>query len=339
MSKFIISVGCKADEIALLREVATTDTETPLVHSITNLTQAHIRASLHRPDLIVIDVGRLNHEAIGFIRRFHRDPTCTDIPVLALIDEYRRDDRADAILAGATDIITSPLDPYECRARVLNLLALGAQRRLLRDYSRRGQSAAAASDQDRTWARDVLLRFARAGELRDHDMGGHLARIGRISRAIASRLELPESQRDIIEIAAPMHDVGKIGIPDTILQKPGPLTPEEHKQMESHTLIGYELLKDSASAYLQCGAEIALAHHEKYDGSGYPYGIGGEEIPLSARIVAVADVYDALSVGRTYMPPWPAGQVIEYLHDQKGRHFDPHCVGALLASLNQADAF
>jgi len=333
----ILNVGRVEDE-DLFREVASTEMERPLVHTLVDLVQGHVWASLHRPDLAVVDVARENRGTLGFIRRFRNDPACEDIPLLAVVDEYRRDDRADVLLAGATELISAPIDPYECQARVRNLLALSAQRRLLRDYSQR-YHIGHDTDDVRSQEREVLIRLARAGEFRNKDMGAHIERIGRISRAIAARLDWAEPQCDIIEVAAPMHDIGKIGIPDSILLKPGPLTQEERKKMEMHTLIGYDMLKNSRSAYLQCGADIALAHHEKYDGSGYPYGIGGDEIPLAARIVAVADVYDALSTRRPYKLRWPAEQVLGYLNEQRGKHFDPRCVEALVAELNQAAGF
>lgn len=339
MSLFVLSAGCTREEISLLREVAGSDSETPLVYALDDLMRAHMWASLHRPDITIVNTTRGRHHALEFVRRFRTDPTCTDIPLLAIVDGRRREDRADVILAGATDVIAAPLDPYECQVRVLNLLTLGAQRRLLRDYERRAVRAPDTLDRQREWAREMLLRFARAGSLRSEEAAEQIVRIGRISRAIATRLELPHAQRDIIEIAAPMRDIGKIGVPDAILRKSGPLTEEEHEQMQAHTLIGYELLRDSTSPYLQCGAEIALTHHEKYDGSGYPYGIRGAHIPLAARIAAVADVYDALSGGRAHEESWGAERVVAYLDAERGRHFDPRCVDALLEELDQAAGF
>lgn len=339
MSISILNVGCEEEDVLLLREVLASDTGTPLVHTIVDHAQAHLWASLHRPDVAVVDVRPSSTEAISFMRRFRQDSTCDDIPLLAVVNEYRRDDRADVLLAGATEVITAPIDPYECQARLLNLITLSAQQRMLRDYHRRKEIAGNPPDFHRSPERELLVRLARAGEFRDKDMGAHIERIGKASRVIAARLDLPPSQCDVIEVAAPMHDIGKIGIPDSILLKPGPLTAEERKQMEMHTVIGYDLLKNSESVYLQCGADIALAHHEKYDGSGYPHGIGGEEIPLAARIVAVADVYDALSNRRPYKGCWTPEQALQYLDEQKGKHFDPRCVDALVEELDRAAGF
>jgi two-component system, response regulator RpfG len=339
MSVSILNLGCGEEDVFLLREVAAAEDETPLVHTFFDPVQAQVWAGLHRPELIVIDARRFGRDTLPLVTRFAHDPTCEDIPILAVVDEYRRDDRAEVLLAGAAELITAPIDAHECQARVLNLLALGAHHRLRRNYLRQRRALHGPAESIRQEGRDLLLRLARAGQFRDKDMGAHIERIGKISRSIAERLELPASECDIIEIAAPMHDIGKIGIPDAILQKPGPLTAIEREHMEMHTVIGHELLKNSHSAYLQCGAEIALAHHEKYDGSGYPYGIGGEEIPLAARIVAVADVYDALSMRRSYKQDWPPERVRSYLAQQRGKHFDPQCVDALVAQLSQAAGF
>lgn len=292
--------------------------------------QAHAWAVIHQPDVAVVDFRRLNGHAVDFMRKFRTDPACTHIPLLAVVEEQERDDRGRALLAGASELITSPVDPYECQMRMLNLLTLGAQRRMLREGIWDGAGSAELPHYLLTREREILLRLARAGEFRDEYTGEHIVRIGKISRHIADVLQLPEEECNIIEAAAPIHDIGKIGIPDSILRKPGPLTSAERRIMENHTLIGYDILKNSSSKYLQCGAEIALAHHERFDGSGYPNGARGEEIPLCARIVAVADVYDALAHRRPYKLAWPIARVVEHLTALKGTHFDPECVEALL---------
>jgi two-component system response regulator RpfG len=181
---------------------------------------------------------------------------------------------------------------------------------------------------------ETLLRLAKAGEYRDEETGNHVVRMAKYSRLIAEELGLQKTECETIELAAPMHDIGKIGIPDHILLKPGKLLPEEFTVMKQHTRIGYEILKDSPSRYLQMGAVIALGHHEKYDGSGYPHGLSGEEIPLPARIVAVADVYDALSSRRCYKPAWSFNDILQLFETQSGQHFDPRCVEAFMTRLD-----
>ncbi|MFL6622901.1 MAG: HD-GYP domain-containing protein [Sulfurifustaceae bacterium] len=309
--------------------------DAPLVHSIINLTAAHGWASLHRPHLLIIDVRTIGFDAIDFMGQIRRDRTCDDIPILAVVDEYRRASRGILIVGGATDLITAPLDPYECQARILNLAELGMQRQRLRDYSHRLEALGEPRADIRARDQERLRPVANVGDFREKAARARGQRLRLFSRAIAEALELPPAQRGLIETAAPLHDIGNIGVADSILRKPGPLTDGERKDMQTHTLIGYRLLKDQQAAHLQCAADIALFHHERYDGSGYPRGVGGEDIPLPARIVAVADVYDALSSPRPHREPWPMAQVHEYLQEQKGKHFDPQCVDALLVKLGK----
>jgi two-component system response regulator RpfG len=157
----------------------------------------------------------------------------------------------------------------------------------------------------------------------------HLVRMAKYSALIARGVGLSSAEQEAIELAAPMHDIGKIGIPDRILQNPGKLDGEDLRIMQAHARIGYDMLKDSSSGYLQMAAVIALGHHEKFDGSGYPTGLKGEHIPLEARIVAAADVYDALTSVRPYKPAWAVPDAIEYMRQQAGRHFDPRVVDIL----------
>jgi len=333
MAVSILNVGMQENEGPLM-EAACNASEYPLVHTVADLAEAEHWAGEYQPDITVVDVRWLNGRGIDFVRRFRADRACAGLPLLALVDEHDRDHRHQALRAGANEFINAPLDVYECQVRILNMLTVRAHRRLLE------RSAISSADGindfiDYTSAREreILLRLARAGEYRDETTGRHIVRIGKLSRGIAEVMGCGEPECTILEAAAPMHDIGKIGIPDTILHKPGPLTETERDTMKNHTLIGYEILKDSSSPYVQRGAEIALAHHEKFDGSGYPYGIKGRDIPLSARIVAVADVYDALTSARTYKSAWSPAQAWEYIASRKGAHFDPECAEALCAKL------
>jgi two-component system response regulator RpfG len=183
--------------------------------------------------------------------------------------------------------------------------------------------------------KETLLRLARAGEFRDEETGFHLIRMARYSRLIATAIGLPADEAETIELAAPLHDIGKIGIPDHILLKPGKLDDAEWQVMRRHPVIGHEILKGSASKYVRMGALIALGHHEKFDGSGYPNGLVEDHIPLCARIVAVADVYDALTSMRPYKPAWAQEQAFEYLVSQRGRHHDPRLVEAFCGEREQ----
>jgi two-component system response regulator RpfG len=176
---------------------------------------------------------------------------------------------------------------------------------------------------------ETLFRLAKAAEQRDKVTGMHLVRMAKYSSLVAKGIGLSSAEQDAIELAAPMHDIGKIGIPDRILQNPGRLDGEDLRVMQSHARIGYDMLKDSSSGYLQMAAVIALGHHEKYDGSGYPTGLRGEHIPLEARIVAIADVYDALTSVRPYKAAWPVQEALAYMEQHAGAHFDPQLVEIL----------
>jgi two-component system response regulator RpfG len=183
--------------------------------------------------------------------------------------------------------------------------------------------------------KETLLRLARAGEFRDEETGYHLLRMSRYSRLIANALGLHHDEAETIELAAPLHDIGKIGIPDHILLKAGKLEDGEWQVMRRHPVIGHEILKGSASKYVRMGALIALGHHERYDGSGYPNGLVGDHVPLCARIVAVADVYDALTSKRPYKSAWTSDEAFDYVRSQAGRHFDPRMVEAFLGVRRQ----
>ena len=178
--------------------------------------------------------------------------------------------------------------------------------------------------------RETLSRLASAIEYRDAGTSAYLERMSRVAGLIAESLGLPEDEVRTIELAAPLHDIGKIAIPDAILMKNGPLDEDELRQMRRHPLIGHELLADSQNRFIRTGAVIALRHHERYDGSGYPGGLSGEDIPLPARIVCVADVFDALVSPRPYKQAWSIEEALAYLSGQRGALFDPACVDALL---------
>ncbi len=193
---------------------------------------------------------------------------------------------------------------------------------------------------DRILAREqeIIDRLGRAGEMRDDQTGQHVGRVARISRIIASELRLPGPYIDDLCRVSPMHDVGKVSISDRILHKPGRLDPDERREMEQHALRGYEILKGSSSPLVQLAAEIAISHHERWDGQGYPNRLEGSDIPLSGRITAVADVCDALLSERPYKQPWPLRDVRAFLISEAGAHFDPDCVRALTARWSDLEA-
>ena len=192
-----------------------------------------------------------------------------------------------------------------------------------------------ATEEIRRREQETILRLSRAAEFRDPETGDHLQRMAHYSWMIAVRLGLPPEQQQLILEAAPMHDVGKVGIPDHILLKPGKLDEAEFSIMKQHPVIGHQILSDSSSPLLQIAAVIAISHHEKYDGTGYPHGRKGEDIPLFGRIVAVADVFDALTSERPYKRAWSLEDAVVFLEEGCGSHFDPKCVQAFLTGWDQ----
>jgi two-component system response regulator RpfG len=294
------------------------------------------RAAELTPDLIISDYRMPGMDGIEFIRRLRAMPRLEEVPVIMVTVVEDRKVRYQALESGATDFLTRPIDPQECRARCRNLLTLRRSQKIVLDRAKWLEEQVIQATRDiRIREKETLLRLARAGEYRDEDTGNHIIRMAKYARLIAEELSLSAMECDEIESSAPMHDIGKIGIPDHILLKPGPLGEEEWRIMQSHTEIGHRILSDSPSRYLQMGAVIALGHHEKFDGSGYPNALAGDAIPLPARIVAVGDVFDALTTARPYKQAWQLEKALEYIRSGSGGHFDPDCVRAFLRRLDE----
>lgn len=290
------------------------------------------------PDLILTDYMMPDMDGIAFIRGVRSIPACADVPLIVVTISEDKRVRYRALDAGATDFLLRPIDAYECRVRCRNLLTLRRQQKMIRDRAILLEDQVAKA----TWEiqareRETLLRLAKAGEYRDEGTGDHVLRIAQYSRLVAEALGLSSTRCEEIELASPMHDIGKVGIPDDILLKPGRLTRAERAVIKQHTLIGFDILKDSPSGYLQLGATIALSHHERFDGTGYPAGARGEAIPLDARIVAVVDVFDALTTARPYKRAWPLAKAVQYIRCRSGSHFDPSCVSAFLRTLHRVE--
>jgi len=290
-------------------------------------------------DLILTDYKMPNMDGVEFTQWLRKIPACMDIPVIIITCFDDKEVKYRALEAGATDFLAKPIDHHECRARCRNLLTLREQQSIIRDRARWLERQIEENTRElRLREKETLLRLARAGEYRDYDTGGHIMRIAYTSRLLAEAMGMENEFCDTIEHAAPMHDIGKIGIADAILQKPGPLTLEERQQMMRHTRIGYEILRDSPSHYLQMGATIAWCHHERHDGSGYPRGLKGGAIPLEASIVALSDVFDALLSKRPYKQAWTLDRTVDYIQEKRGTQFDPGCVDSLLANLDRINA-
>jgi len=277
------------------------------------------------PDMILLDVMMPDLDGFEVCRRLKADPISAPIPVLfvtALDDPVSEE---EGLSLGAEDYITKPINPAVVQARVKCHLALYDQNRELE------QKVFDRTRQLHETRLRVIQRLGRAAEYRDNETGMHVIRMSHSSRLLAEALGLEPSWVDTLYNAAPMHDVGKIGIRDDILLKPGQLTPQEREVMKSHTLIGAEIIGDGDGLPLfEMARSVALSHHEKWDGSGYPYGLSGNDIPLEGRIVALADVFDALTSTRPYKPAWSVEQAVNFLIKESGQHFDPDLTAVFL---------
>ncbi len=290
----------------------------------------------NHPDLIITDYRMPDLNGVELIRKIRARPACQDIPIMMITVVSEKSVRYDALEAGATAFLTRPIDQIECRTSCRNLLKLHEQQSIIQDRADwLARQVEVATQQIVAREHETLLRLAKAGEYRDEVTGNHVVRMAKYSREIAEALGLSEKECDEIEYAAPMHDIGKIGIQDKILLKPGKFEQHEWTTMQQHTIIGHSILSNSQSRYIQTGSIIALNHHERFDGSGYPNGIAGKDIPLVARIVSVADVYDALVSARPYKRAWAAKDAQDYLHQHAGTQFDPICVEAFFERLDK----
>ena len=287
-------------------------------------------------DLLVSDSLFPDIGAAELVQRIRQLPDGDDLPLLMMAPWSDRDRRRQVLDAGASDLLATPVDDLEFHARCTNLLTQRSQQKIIHERARWLENRVSeAISEVRLREHETLLRLAKAGEFRDEETGNHVIRMAKYSRIIAEQLGLSHADCEAIELAAPMHDIGKIGIPDEILRKPGRLTHREFEIMKTHTRIGYEIIKDSPSKYLQMGAVIALSHHEKFNGTGYPDQLGSTDIPLPARIVSVADAYDALTSERPYKPKWSIKKTLDYLNQQRGKYFDPECLDAFMSQLDR----
>src|SRR5262245_54555407 len=293
---------------------------------------AVVWAARHVADLVLVDYMMPDMDGIEFVQKLRALPGYEHVPIVMVTVHDDRKVRYAALDAGITDFLTKPVDARECQARCRNLLTLRRQQLVLEDRRRLLEHMVEeATHEVRSREKETLLRLARAGEFRDEETGYHLIRMARYSRLIADAVGLEREEGESIELAAPLHDIGKIGIPDQILLKPAKLDEAEWQVMRRHPLIGHEILKGSASKYVRMGALIALGHHEKYDGSGYPNGLVADHIPLCARIGAAADVFEPSTSPRPSKQAWPAERAFQYLAAQRGRHFDPRLADAFVS--------
>lgn len=308
-----------------------------------------------RPDLILLDVMMPDISGLEILKRIRGDRHTNSIPTIVFTASADQSLKYEALQLGATDFLGKPVDPHELKARVRNALVLKAHN------DRLEQDAFQLQEKVRTRTAELMMNrlevihcLARAAEYRDNETGRHVIRVGRYVGIIARALRLDAETIELMENASPLHDVGKIGIPDAVLLKPGKLTPEEMEvmqghsqlgarvfeilsgdewsQVKGHTEIGSRILGSSVSPLLRMASRIALTHHERWDGTGYPLALSGESIPLEGRITAVADVFDALSTKRPYKPAFPLPKCFEIMEEGRGKHFDPRVFDAFTAS-------
>lgn len=298
-----------------------------------------------RPDVILLDIMMPLIDGYEVCRRLKAEVATRDIPVIFLTARSQVEDEQLGFEVGAVDYITKPISPPLLLARVKTQLTLKAAADFLKDKNTYLESEVTKRTHEVQVVQDVtILAMASLAETRDQETGNHIRRTQNYVRALAQKLQthrnfvdcLTDDTIEMLYKSAPLHDIGKVGIPDTILLKPGKLTPEEFEIMKMHTTLGRkaimaaEKLIDAPSSFLRCAREIAHYHHEKWDGSGYPEGRAGSAIPVSARLMAVADVYDALISRRVYKVPLPHDQAVAIISEGRGRHFDPDIVDAFL---------
>ncbi|MEI7839899.1 MAG: HD domain-containing phosphohydrolase [Methylococcaceae bacterium] len=283
----------------------------------------------NEPDLVLLDYQMPSMNGLQFIECFRAISGYKDIPLVMITADTEDDIRYRALELGAHDFLNKPVNKIEFLARIRNLLALRHSQMELVDRAtwlaieiKRATADLIARE------KEMVLRLSKAAEHRDPETGQHLLRMANYARLIAQKLDLTDAEQELILQAAPMHDIGKVATPDAILLKEGKLTDDEFVVMKQHAIHGYSILCDSDSLLIRTAATMALRHHEKFDGSGYPDGLKGDKIPLYARIVAVADVFDALTSTRPYKKAWSLDDAMLFLKQQTGSHFDPECVNA-----------
>ena len=289
-------------------------------------------------DLVLLDVMMPEMDGFTVARQIREMPDVSDVPIIMVTALTGKQDRLRAVEAGANDFISKPIDLTELRVRMGSLLKMKESQDEVKRYQAELEEMVAVRTSALRMALEnvkesqrVILsahletihRLAAAAEFKDEETADHIQRMSRYCALLARRLDLPDAEVDLVLQASPMHDIGKIGIPDSILLKPGKLTPDEWTVMKKHTIFGARILGESNFELLRVGEIIALSHHERWDGTGYPNGLAGEDIPLFGRICAVADVFDALTSRRPYKEPFSNDTSLDIMRAGRATHFDP----------------
>jgi putative two-component system response regulator len=286
-------------------------------------------AAQHKPDLILLDVMMPDMSGYEVCRRLKADYTTSHIPVIFVTTLSNTENEGQGLDLGAVDYVTKPYVPSLLRTRVRTHVSLHRQQIILE------QIVKARTAELLETRLEIIRRLGRAAEYRDNETGMHVLRMSHISRTIAVASGMREDHAELLLQASPMHDIGKLGVPDRVLLKPGKLDPDEWEVMKRHSAIGAEILGEHPSELLVLARVVALRHHERWDGSGYPDGLAGDDIPIEARVVALADVFDALLSERPYKHAWTVAETIEHIQAQSGRHFEPRLVSALMERLDE----
>ena len=339
----VLVVDDTPDNLSLMSDLLRTDYKVKLAPSGERALQ--IVAGESKPDLILLDIMMPDMDGYEVLRRLQFNPDTEDIPVIFLTAMSAADDESIGLELGAVDYITKPVNPAIVMARVRNHLQLKRARDFLARHNHVLEEEVASRTRALAELQDATIRaMASLAETRDNETGNHIRRTQHYVEALARHLqnhprfkeELTDTNIETIFKSAPLHDIGKVGIPDRILLKPGKLTPEEFEIMKTHTTLGRDAIDHAERAlgtnveFLRLAKEIAFSHQEKWDGSGYPQGLAGDAIPVSARLMAVADVYDALISRRVYKEPMPHAQAVDIIRAGSGSHFDPDMVQAFL---------
>ncbi len=291
-------------------------------------------------DLVLLDIMMPGMDGFEVARKMKSDDNTRIIPIVMVTALHEVEDRIRALQAGADDFLTKPVDKTEVHARVASLLKVKAYNDHMRNYQKELETRVAertkalrqAFEKVKSVSLEAIYRLTRAAEYKDEDTGAHIQRMSNYSAAIAGEMGLDDNTVESILYASPMHDIGKIGVPDHILLKPAKLDPDEWIVMKQHTTMGGMILEGSDVGLIKLGETIALTHHEKWDGTGYPNGLAGKEIPLPGRIVAIADVFDALTSKRPYKKAFSLEKSYAIIKEGRGTHFDPDVVDAFFTT-------
>ncbi len=279
------------------------------------------------PDLMILDLAMPFLDGFQVMQQLHHYREENYLPILALSDDKSSDSRLRALESGATDVLNKPFEMAEVLFRIRNMLEMRFLHMTIRNQNTiLEEKVAARTKEFKDSQKEIIRRLAQAAEFRDNETGAHIIRISKYCTLVAQAMGLSAQECELLAMASPLHDIGKIGIPDNILLKPGRYTDDEFEVMKTHALIGAQILEDSQSPVMQMARTIALTHHERWDGTGYPRGLKGEEIPMVGQICSICDVFDALISKRIYKSAWTIQDAARIIISEKGKQFNPALV-------------